>query len=223
MMISCWGIITLAAIWLWVPNLPALPDKGLKSQFNFLKKPAPWLLLAAIMFGNGSIFCWYTYINPLMTKVAGFAPEHMTLLMVISGMGMVIGNLAGGKLSDAYTPQKIAMYLQALTGVVLLCVFLFSSSAEVSVFLMFLGAGCLFGLTSPQQVLIIKYAPGGEILGASGAQAAFNLGNALGAFSGGLPIELGYNYNYAAIPGVIFAGVGFILLWVFQRYCAIVK
>ncbi len=217
MAVSGWGVLTLLAIKLWVPVLPGLPDKGLAGQFAFLKTPAPWLLLAAIMFGNGSIFCWYSYINPIMTKVAGFAPEDLTFLMMVSGAGMVFGNLASGWLSDVYSPAKIALVLQALTAVVLLLIFLTASDPSAAVFLMFAGMACLFGLSSPQQVLIIKYAPGGEMLGASGAQVFFNLGNALGAFSGGLPIIWGYAYNYAALPGAAFAVAGFGILWFFRR------
>ena len=217
MAVSGWGVLTLLAIKLWVPVLPGLPDKGLAGQFAFLKTPAPWLLLAAIMFGNGSIFCWYSYINPIMTKVAGFAPEDLTFLMMVSGAGMVFGNLASGWLSDVYSPAKIALVLQALTAVVLLLIFLTASDPSAAVFLMFAGMACLFGLSSPQQVLIIKYAPGGEMLGASGAQVFFNLGNALGAFSGGLPISWGYAYNYAALPGAAFAVAGFGILWFFRR------
>lgn len=65
-----WGLITLFYIWKWVPSLPALPDTGLKGQFRFLKNLAPWLLIITTMFGNGGIFCWYSYVTPLMTHVA---------------------------------------------------------------------------------------------------------------------------------------------------------
>jgi len=217
MLIASWGLVTLAAITYWVPNLPGLPDHGLRKAFAFLKKPAPWLLLAAIMVGNGSIFCWFSYINPLLTKVAGFPAHYMGGFMAIAGLGMVIGNLAGGRLSDRYSPQSVAAYLQIFSAAIALLLILGSTLPWFSVFLMFLGTACLFGLSSPQQILIIRYSPGGEILGASGAQVAFNLGNAWGAFFGGLPIEYGYAYNYAAAPGLLFALVGFFLLEIFRR------
>ena len=73
-----WGLITLFYIWKWVPSLPALPDTGLKGQFRFLKNLAPWLLIFTTMFGNGGIFCWYSYVTPLMTHVAGFSENSMT-------------------------------------------------------------------------------------------------------------------------------------------------
>ena len=80
-----WGLITLFYIWKWVPSLPALPDTGLKGQFRFLKNLAPWLLIITTMFGNGGIFCWYSYVTPLMTHVAGFSENSMTFIMVLAG------------------------------------------------------------------------------------------------------------------------------------------
>ena len=75
----------------------------------------------------------------------------------------------------------------------------------------------LFAVSSPQQVLILENAPGGQMLGAALIQVAFNLGNALGAYCGGLPIEYGLGYEYSALPGVGFALLGFVMLTLFVR------
>ena len=54
------------------------------------------------MLGNGGVFCWYSYINPLLTHVSGFRPESITLLMVLAGFGMVVGNLVSGSYAVAF-------------------------------------------------------------------------------------------------------------------------
>ena len=78
---------------------------------------------------------------------------------------------------------------------------------------------CLFAVSAPQQVLLIRYSKGGELLGASCSQISFNLGNAFGAFIGGIPITYGLSYNYVALPGHVFALLGFaILLFFYKRY-----
>ena len=82
---------------------------------------------------------------------------------------------------------------------------------------MFTCTSCLFALSAPQQVLIIQYSPGGEILGAASAQVAFNLGNALGAFMGGLPVTYGLGYQFTTIPGIVLAFGGFLLLLHFTK------
>lgn len=89
LLVGCWGIAILYYIWRWVPMVENLPDTGFKGQFRFLKTQAPWLILGATMLGNGGVFCWYSYISPLLTQVSGFSAESLTVLMVLAGFGMV--------------------------------------------------------------------------------------------------------------------------------------
>ena len=92
-----------------------------------------------------------------------------------------------------------------------------ASISWLSVILMCLCTAGLFALSSPQQVLLIRFSPGGEMLGAASVQVAFNLGNAIGAYCGGLPLQAGLSYRYPALLGTFFALVGFILLVLFSR------
>ena len=217
LLVGCWGLVVLFSIWRWVPQVENLPDTGFRGQFLFLKSAAPWLLIGATMLGNGGIFCWYSYISPLLTQVSVFSPHSITSLMVLAGLGMVIGNLVSGRLSDRYMPGKVAAFTQGSACVVLLLIFFLARIPWASVLLMCLCTACLFALSSPQQILLIRYSKGGEMLGAAGVQVAFNLGNAIGAYCGGLPLEAGLEYNYTALVGAPFALAGFVLLYVFRR------
>ena len=219
LLVGCWGVIILYYIWRWVPHVEGLKDTGFKGQFRFLKTPAPWLILGATALGNGGVFCWYSYINPLLTEVSGFTAESITALMVLAGFGMVVGNLVSGRLSDRYTPGKVGTTVQAMICIVLLLIFFLSPYPWLSALLMCLCTAGLFAVSSPEQVLIIRVAKGGEMLGAACVQVAFNLGNAIGAYVGGLAISGGY--RYPALAGVPFAMVGFILFLTFyQKYQA---
>ena len=215
LLVGCWGVIILYYIWRWVPHVEGLKDTGFKGQFRFLKTPAPWLILGATALGNGGVFCWYSYINPLLTEVSGFTAESITALMVLAGFGMVVGNLVSGRLSDRYTPGKVGATVQAMICIVLLLIFFLSPYPWLSALLMCLCTAGLFAVSSPEQVLIIRVAKGGEMLGAACVQVAFNLGNANGAYVGGLAISGGY--RYPALAGVPFAMVGFILFLTFYK------
>lgn len=215
LLVGCWGLIVLYYIWRWVPHVEGLKDTGFKGQFRFLKKPAPWLILGATALGNGGVFCWYSYISPLLTNVSGFSEESVTALMVLAGFGMVAGNLISGRLSDRYTPGRVGMVVQGLICVILLLIFFLSPNAWCSALLMALCTAGLFAISSPEQVLIIRVAPGGEMLGGAAVQMAFNLGNAIGAYVGGLVVTGGY--RYPALAGVPFALVGFVLFFVFYK------
>ena len=97
LLVGCWGLVVLLFVWRWVPQVGGLPDTGFKGQFRFFRKKAPWLLLGATLLGNGGVFCWYSYINPLLTRVAGFPAAGVSALMVLAGFGMFAGNLAAGR------------------------------------------------------------------------------------------------------------------------------
>lgn len=211
------SIIVLYYIWKWVPGVGALPDNGFRHQFAFLKKRAPWLILSSTMFANGGIFCWYSYISPLLTTEGGFAVDVLPALMIAAGFGMVAGNLVSGRLCDRHRPSVVVASTISIGIVSLLLIFLLADYGWVSAALMIICTGCLFAVSSPQQYLILKYAPGGELLGGASIQMAFNMGNALGAFCGGLPIAAGLPPRYAALVGVPFLLCGLIACVIFSR------
>ena len=215
LLVGCWGIIVLYYIWRWIPHVEALQDTGFKGQFRFLKIPAPWLILGATALGNGGVFCWYSYITPLLTQVSGFSAESVTPLMVLAGFGMVVGNLVSGRLSDRYTPGRVGTVVLGILSISLVLVFFLSSNPWCSALLMALCTAGLFAVSGPEQVLIIRVAPGGEMLGGAAVQIAFNLGNAVGAYVGGLAVTGGY--RYPALAGVPFVCVGFLLFLVFYK------
>ena len=196
---------------------PVADSRGLKGQFAFLRNRAPWLIILATMFGNGGIFCMYSYVSPLMIRVAGFSPEAMTLVILLAGLGMFVGNLVSGGLSDRYTPERAARFAQGIAVVALALILFLAANRWAALTLTVVCTTMLFAVSSPQQVLILENAPGGQMLGAALIQVAFNLGNALGAYCGGLPIEYGLGYEYSALPGVGFALLGFVMLTLFVR------
>ena len=198
LLVVFWGFIVLHGIFHWVPQIAPLPDTGFKGQFRFFKHLAPWLILSATLLGNGGAFCFYSYVNPMLVHIAGFKPGVISGLMLLAGLGMVIGNLLGGRLSDKYSPGRVAAAMQGVICVSLIALYFLSPYPFLAVlFTCFVTMG-LFAVSSPQH---------------------FNLGNALGAYCGGLPIEAGLDYRHPALVGIPFAFLGFwILVYFFRRY-----
>lgn len=215
---SCaWGIATLLAIWRFVPSIPPLPNIGFKGTFRFLKHLAPWLVILGTLFGNCGVFCYYSYIAPLLTNMSGIPAEMMTFMMVLAGAGMVAGNLSGGKISDKAGPGHMGRYGVMTMFLMLALIFFFSQNTIVSVVCMVITTAALFSVSAPQQLLLLRYSDGGELLGGAMVQIAFNLGNAIGAFSGGIPISLGLTYNYCALVGLFFVSMALIAYTLFIR------
>ena len=215
--VAVWGAVALLLVKLWVPALPALPDTGLKGQFRFLKRFAPWLVLLSVMLGNGGIFCWYSYVSPLMVHTSGFRSEDLTLIIMLAGFGMFAGNIIGGHFSDRFTPEKVVRFTLCVAFLALTGIFFGAHVPYLSVALMCLTTACLFCVSSPQQLLILENSRGGEMLGAALVQVAFNLGNAVGAFCGGLPIDHKLGYEYTALPGAVFVLLGLLAVVVYIR------
>ena len=153
-----------------------------------------------------------------MTRVAGIPGQAMTAVMMVAGLGMLVGNLAGGHLSDRFSPERVARFIQGMICLLLVGIFFAARIDWLVIPLMFLTTASLFGVSSPQQLLILENAPGGEMRGAASIQIAFNLGNALGAYFGGLPISFGLGPQYAALPGAAMALLGFVM---FSVYCSL--
>jgi DHA1 family arabinose polymer transporter-like MFS transporter len=148
----------------------------------------------------------------------------ITPIMIIAGLGMAVGNFAGGRLADKFSPLKTTLYLLLAMIVVLISVALLSQFKIVALLLTFITGGLAFAVIAPMQMLMIGAAKGAEMLASSAMQASANMGNALGAFLGGLPIAAGFGYTSPEYVGAMLAFVGFLLcLLLTWRFSAKVK
>lgn len=208
------ALVAFIAIRRCVPFIAAMPDHGMKGQFRFLALSAPWLIYGGVFFGQASVYCWLSYISPLMTRVTGFTLADMTLIMMLVGLGMVFGNYAAGKMADRYSPGMVSATIAAMLIPVMAMVYFCADYKLASLLLAFVASAGLFGLGGPAQFLIVRFSAGGEMLGGAGIQIAFNMSNACSAAIGGAAIHQGLGLASPALIGVPFALVG---LWCFAR------
>lgn len=207
------GLITLLSLKLWMPNLPATKDRNLKKELGFFKLPEAWLIILMVAIGTGGLFSWYSYIAPLLTDVSGFSPDSITYILVLAGLGMLVGNFIGGRLADRFSPAKASISLLIAMAVALTIVHYVSTNQTLSLIMTFITGAVAFALAAPIQMLMINSAKGSEMLAASVSQASFNIGNALGAFLGGLPLAAGYDYTSPVWVGTVMALVGAVFAW----------
>ncbi|MBK1441687.1 MFS transporter [Parapedobacter sp. ISTM3] len=202
------GVATLAALYVWLPAIKSHLQGGVSQQFHYFKTKTAWLMMAMISIGTGGLFAWISYIAPLMTEVAKVQEDQVSFVMVVVGLGMVVGNLIGGKLADTVTPNKAVILSFASMAVCLLVVYF---TAHINAFaypMAFITGMISFSNGSPLQMMLINSAKHAETLAAAGGQASFNLGNTLGAYLGGLPIVWGLGYHSPLLVGVLMATVG---------------
>ena len=216
--VSLIGATAVLSLWRWIPARPAPPLEPLKAQLAIFKRIDLWLIIGVAAIGFGGFFAAFSYIAPLMTEVAGFGEGSVSLILVLAGIGMTLGNLIGGRLSDRAPVRWMCLALAGLAGALALLALLapYPAAAVVGVFLFALVA---FTLTMPVQLLVIRTAHGAEMLGSAANQSAFNTGNALGAYVGGLPIAAGLGYETSALAGItlVLVGLGFAAAFAWRR------
>lgn len=212
------GLITLFSLKLWLPALEATKNRDLKAELSFFKKRDAWIIIFMISIGTGGLFTWYSYIAPLMTEVAGFSAENVTYILMLAGLGMMVGNFIGGILADKYSPAKASAALLIIMVITLTIVHFISGNQVLALIMTFITGAVSFALAAPIQMLMIQTAKGSEMLAASASQASFNIGNALGAFFGGLPLVYGFDYTSPAYVGAAMALIGsFFAFWLIKR------
>jgi len=218
------GTLTVCSLYFWMPNIEAKAKEAMKTQLLFFKKAEAWLVISITAIGAGGLFCWISYIAPLLTEISGFKGGDVPYIMMLAGLGMVLGNFIGGKLADRYSAEKTIIILLTVMAIDLLLVFFFSYIPYVSLALVF-STGCIaFAVAAPIQTLMIQTAVGAEMIASAAIQAAFNTGNALGAFLGGLPLIAGFSYASPNLVGVTMSICGVLFTVVFlQRKRRVMK
>jgi len=137
----------------------------------------------------------------MVINESGLNPDRVPLIMILVGLGMVIGNLPGGKFSDILGPVKATITCFSMMIICLLVVH-FTSHIDWMAYVMSFVTGTIsFTPGSPIQMMLINDARGAETFAASAGQAGFNMGNTLGAFLGGIPLTLGFAYDTPVLVG----------------------
>ncbi len=195
------GVLAFLIIALFVPRAKEAVVIGkLRDEFDVLKRPQVWLGLLMTVFGFGGVFVVYTYIQPILTQITGFADSAVSPILLVFGGGMIIGNLIGGKLADRRLVQALLGSMLVLAVVLGIMTFALHSQIAAVLFVGLLGAAA-FATVAPLQMRVLEKASGaGQNLASSLNIAAFNLGNAIGAWVGALVISHGL--GLAALPWV---------------------
>lgn len=192
--VSLLGVVAVAGILVLVPGaLPGGLPAGLAAQAAVLKKPRLLLVYAMTTLGYGGSFIAFTYLAPILERVAGFGGGAVGLVMLVYGVSVAFGNIWGGKLADRKGPVRALQIVFALLAGVLVLL-TFTATSKIAVLATVLAWGAVaFGNVPGLQVYVVRRAERDApraVDVASGLNiAAFNVGIALGAWGGGLIVD----------------------------------
>lgn len=191
--ITAIGVVTLVGIQLLVGSSPAAPSGSLRSEVGVFRRPQVLMSALVSILAFGSVVGAYTYIAFTLTDVTGFAASAVPWLLLLFGVGTFIGNLVGGRAADRAMDRSLLVIL-GLLAVVLAVFGLTASNMWAALVAMFL-LGAIGFATAPGLQLRIMQVAGDAPTMASGANvAALNVGNAFGAWLGGMAIAAGFGF-----------------------------
>ena len=209
------SLLTIAAIARFVPQLPA-SGGSLRGELQAFGRAQVWLTLAITVLGFGGMFTVLSYITPILTEVAGYAESNVPWLLVLFGLGTTAGNLLGGRLADWSIPRTLVVGFVCLAAVFTLF-WATSANPVVAAVGVFAFGFNGFALGTAIQARAILAAGGGASLVAASQQAAFNVGNAIGAFLGGTVIAAGLGYRAPILVAGLLALLGLGVMLVAER------
>ncbi|MDX3227003.1 MFS transporter [Streptomyces sp. ME19-01-6] len=198
------GVLGLAGIAALVPRRPGPATARLGQELAAFRNPQVWLAMTTTVLGFGGVFAAITYITPMMVDVAGYADSSVTWLLVLFGLGLVGGNLIGGRYADRALMRMLYLTLGGL-GVVL-AAFSFTAHSKIAAAVTIVLVGAFgFATVAPLQKRVMDQAPNAPTLASAANIGAFNLGNALAAWLGGLVISAGMGYTAPNWVGALMA------------------
>jgi len=205
------GLATLVALWAWTPSLAPLPGATVRTELGAMRNGPLWIAFGAGAIGFGGMFAVYSYVKPLLTEVTGLSVGAVPVVLALYGVGMTIGTLVGGRFADRSVLGTVIGGMVA-TIVVLVTIALVGPYLVPAVV-----ALVLLGVTSQVlglslQTRLMDVSPAAPSLGAALCHSALNLGNAAGAFLGGVVIAAGAGYLAPAWVGAGLTAAGLLVV-----------
>ncbi|GAA0445896.1 MFS transporter [Streptomyces sp. NPDC046215] len=202
--IAALGVFAVLGIAALVPPMPRPERTRVSGELAAFRNPQVLLAMAMTVLGFGGVFTMSTYLTPMMTDAAGFAPSSVTWLLVLFGLGMVVGNLVGGRYADRALMPMLYVSLTALAVTLALLPLATHDKIATAVVVPLIGA---FGFASvpPLQKRVLDQTADAPTLASAVNIGAFNLGNAIAAWLGGLVISAGFGYTAPNWVGALMA------------------
>lgn len=198
------GVAAAAALALYLPRHVPVPPMHLKREAGSLKSRQVILAMLISILTSASLFSVFTYITPILQSVTGIGTAGVTAMLLLFGVGLTAGNFLGGRLADWRLMPSVIGTIAVI--IPLLCLFAFTARSALPAALTLLAWGvAAFALIAPLQLRVVSEAAQAPNLASTLNQGAFNFGNAIGAWAGGLALTAGLPYGDLPFMGAAIA------------------
>lgn len=212
----CIGIVlTGLMVSAFIPKIPPQKSASPLKELSALRSPQVLMAFGVASVGFAGMFAVYSFITPALTEVSGFDLKQVPWILVLWGLGMVTGNIVGGRLADRALIPSI--YGMIIWNIVFLAVFAVVAQWKVSTLITIFLLGNGFALVPALQAHMMNIAGEAQTLASSLTHSAFNISNALGAAFGALAISCGGSWVSTGWVGVCFSLIGLVLMFLSVR------
>jgi DHA1 family inner membrane transport protein len=207
------GVVALLGVAVLVPRTSASTAEaaGLRTELRAFRSGQLWMSLAATVLGFGGMFGAFTYIAYTLTGLSGFPAAAVPWLLILFGLGLFAGNAVGGRFADRSIDGTLLVVLAVLAAILGAFALLAAQPVAAVVALVLMGA---FGFATVPglQLRVLRSADAAPTLASGANIAAFNVGNALGAWLGGLTIAAGLGYASPLWVGAAMTVAAFVVV-----------
>jgi len=205
------AVLTAVLVTCFVPASPGNAEATGRRELRLFADPQAWLTLLAGAIGFGGMFALYSYIAEVVTEVGGLAEGAVPVFLLAFGLGMVAGTYVAGPLAD-WSVFRSLLGSSLAMAVVLLAFAALAPAGWAALPAAFLVAVASSVLVVNLQLRLMSVAGDAQTLGAAMNHSSLNIGNALGAWLGGLVIAAGWGYRAPSLVGVVLALAGLAVL-----------
>jgi DHA1 family inner membrane transport protein len=203
--------LTIALVLSFVPDCPGNPEATGRRELLALRKPQVWFAIVAGAIGFGGMFALFSYVAPMATRVGGLPDSAVPVFLLTMGVGMVFGNWLAGRAMD-WSPKRSLLGSPIALALALLASWALAPHGYAALPALFLVTAFGSVLALGMMMRLIDAAEHAETLGAALSHGSLNIGNALGAWLGGVTIAAGYGYRSPLAVGVVLSLAGFAVL-----------
>ncbi|WP_313289938.1 MFS transporter [Stutzerimonas nitrititolerans] len=188
--VSLLGVIAFIGSLLFVPrDIQHSKPASIVQQLAVLKQPRLLLVYAMTAVGYGGTFIAFTFLAPILQEISGFGEGAVSLVLLVYGVSVAVGNIWGGELADHHGPISALKLIFTLLAVVLLALTFTAANPWLALATVLLWGAVAFGNVPGLQVYVVRqaehYTPNAVDVASGLNIAAFNLGIAGGAWLGG--------------------------------------
>jgi len=210
-----WGVaaIGILAFICLIISLPAQKNAeatDIKAEVKALANGKLWLSLSMTVFFAAAMFALFSYIAPMLLEITGITPKGVSWTLFLIGGGLTIGNILGGRLAD----WRVSFSLLLSFSLIALFSLLFrwtSHDTWLAEITLFLWAIATFATVPALQINVLAHGKNAPNLVSTLNIAAFNVGNALGAWVGGIVIGGDFGLTIVPVAAAGLAVIGLVI------------